>query len=557
MTDGRTSGSPSALDTHSRILLDKPASELALGYGDIADRFAHVIETSAPGFALGLFGDRGSGKTTLMQAVRMRLKPEAAIPVDFDVWRFERERELLIPLLDTIRQALIEWARAQRSGADRAREAARRIGRVVRALLSGASVELELMPKTKVSYDVSTALEGLRAGDEDGTEPQSLYVAGFRELKEALDEAIEGGVPRIVVFVDDLDRCLPTAALEVLEAMKLFFDLKGFVFVVGLDGEIVEGAVRIKFWSLFASQLVATAIAPGAAEPDLRAATEHIENLFQVRYDLPPVLDDQLDELLTAMFREAEVEQPDELASGLRPYLQCASRGGSINPREVKRFINAFTLETLARPQLDPHVVLSILTIKYRPDWQVAYALMRAHPTLFAKAVGACQNGDYQALQSVWPRNDVVPVEFAEFAASPLAKPLVEARRLETYLPSVRSMRRMSASLDIDAELDAINELVGEINDLDNLENKYTTSRLASDIAERAVRIATQVLCIRLDAEWLQPVMTATKLLEKQATRLSGADAEPQEVSSELAETVNDLDLALDRVRAALRRTIW
>jgi predicted KAP-like P-loop ATPase len=41
-------------------------------------------------------------------------------------------------------------------------------------------------------------------------------------------------VAKIVIFVDDLDRCLPDNALDVIESMKLFFDLPGFVFVVGL-----------------------------------------------------------------------------------------------------------------------------------------------------------------------------------------------------------------------------------------------------------------------------------------------------------------------------------
>jgi hypothetical protein len=47
--------------------------------------------------------------------------------------------------------------------------------------------------------------------------------------------------------MDEIDRCLPGQALTVLESMKLFFDMPGFVFVVGLDERVVKSAVRTKF----------------------------------------------------------------------------------------------------------------------------------------------------------------------------------------------------------------------------------------------------------------------------------------------------------------------
>jgi len=52
---------------------------------------------------------------------------------------------------------------------------------------------------------------------------------------------------RLVVFVDDLDRCLPEKAIQVLEALKLFLDVKGCIFVLGLDPEAIESAVRTRY----------------------------------------------------------------------------------------------------------------------------------------------------------------------------------------------------------------------------------------------------------------------------------------------------------------------
>ena len=52
---------------------------------------------------------------------------------------------------------------------------------------------------------------------------------------------------RLVVFIDDLDRCSADRILQVLDAVKLFVDISGCVFIVGLDVDIVQKAVEKKY----------------------------------------------------------------------------------------------------------------------------------------------------------------------------------------------------------------------------------------------------------------------------------------------------------------------
>ena len=47
-----------------------------------------------------------------------------------------------------------------------------------------------------------------------------------------------------MVFVDDLDRCLPEKAVELLEAIKLFLDLEGYLFILGVNRLVVEEGIR-------------------------------------------------------------------------------------------------------------------------------------------------------------------------------------------------------------------------------------------------------------------------------------------------------------------------
>jgi len=101
--------SPAVAAAPLKILLDTPSAAPSLGHGGYAAALATIVETSDPRFAVGIFGGWGTGKTTLMQAIERQLG-DSSIPVWFNAWRYEKEEHLIVPLLDTVREALVEWA---------------------------------------------------------------------------------------------------------------------------------------------------------------------------------------------------------------------------------------------------------------------------------------------------------------------------------------------------------------------------------------------------------------------------------------------------------------
>lgn len=233
--------------TFTKILLDSPTAIPALGYGEIGQAFATIISQSEPRFTIGIFGGWGTGKTTLMEAIKAALPRSTLVIADFSAWRFEREPQLLVPLLDTIRAALVHWSeQSDARTRKKVRSISISIGHVIRALATGLSGEVGLPGAAKVSYDVGKALDAL-SNPRKPENVQSLYVAAFQELKIAFGKLSTTGITHVVVFVDDLDRCLPANALDLLESIKLFFDLPGFVFVAGLDEDVVERAISTKF----------------------------------------------------------------------------------------------------------------------------------------------------------------------------------------------------------------------------------------------------------------------------------------------------------------------
>ena len=81
---------------------------------------------------------------------------------------------------------------------------------------------------------------------EKGKETTSKSVpTEIKEFREAYKDLIKkAGIKRLVVLIDDLDRCLPQTAIETLEAIRLFVLWDKTAFIVGADEGMIEIAVR-------------------------------------------------------------------------------------------------------------------------------------------------------------------------------------------------------------------------------------------------------------------------------------------------------------------------
>jgi hypothetical protein len=236
-------------------------------------------------------------------------------------------------------------------------------------------------------------------------------------------------------MVDDLDRCLPQQALTVLESMKLFFDMPGFVFVVGLDEHVVESAVRSKF-----------ALSPLASEGsrDTQLERDYLKKIFQVPYTLPTMVPDQLDDLLDWLYKSGELttQQQDDLRNRVSRYLGYVAQDGRLNPREVKRFVNAHTLSRMIRPDLDSDAMLALQTLEFRVEWEVfCDSVVLAEPDIFSGAFGRFVAGDDHAFEDIWPEVGVLPRELLSFLRSPEASALQrpDLGRYVSFLETTRT----------------------------------------------------------------------------------------------------------------------
>ena len=91
------------------ILIDEYEIQPTLEFESIAKTLANMIKNSHPRFTTGIYGEWGTGKTTLMRSIEKNLQKsednsqQKVFPIWFNAWQFEREENsATIAFLKTI-----------------------------------------------------------------------------------------------------------------------------------------------------------------------------------------------------------------------------------------------------------------------------------------------------------------------------------------------------------------------------------------------------------------------------------------------------------------------
>ena len=241
-----------------------------LNHSEVAEMICEMIsdDTLLP-LSVGVYGGWGVGKSSVLQLVNKQLLVEdKTLIIEFDAWLYQGFDEAKSALMTVIAQALIEEA------PDGLKEQAvglyKRVNKL-KFLGLGAEAGMAMMGLPvfgfaskmmgslgdMVSGEGDAAdLEAIKGGSEttakklsrlinpkdvrSAPEEIAAFKAEFTALLKQLDK-------RLVVFVDNLDRCLPKTAIENLEAMRLFLSLPNTAFIVAADVDMVRHAVSEHF----------------------------------------------------------------------------------------------------------------------------------------------------------------------------------------------------------------------------------------------------------------------------------------------------------------------
>jgi hypothetical protein len=199
--------------------------------------------------------------------------------------------------------------------------------------------------------------------------------------------------------------------------MKLFFDLPGFVFVVGLDRDVVEWSVDQAYSRMMSE--------PGEEpKPGQIRGSDYLKKIFQVPFSLPTLTYEQLEEeFLEDICAQAALppDQATRIRGEVLGHLEYLVTQDGINPRDVKRYINSYTMALKTwPPDRVPNVdiLLALQTISFRQDWHIVKDALAGSTASFLQALNDRINEqNYRALSNLDPNLGNVPGKFLEYVA--------------------------------------------------------------------------------------------------------------------------------------------
>lgn len=238
------------------LLDDLPTIDDKLGWASEIERLTARVENCPTPHVLGIHGDWGAGKTSFMRQMQYQLGGEAepgvvrnlnnhgrvqenkaVVTIWFDAWRYQHESSPIVALLQemrrqfsTMKQVVAKFEKLSTVALQYTLDGLAGIGKVI-------------------GYEAIPNTEKIRSAGEAWEKSNYYQVGQTDSLRKHLHDTIvallpDGANTRVVVFIDDLDRCNPKSAFKLLEGLKIYLNLPNCVFVLGMNENILIDAVK-------------------------------------------------------------------------------------------------------------------------------------------------------------------------------------------------------------------------------------------------------------------------------------------------------------------------
>jgi hypothetical protein len=258
---------------------------------------------------IGIFGKWGSGKSTVLRFAEHMLKEKKCIVFWFNPWAVQDWNDLWENFGNRLSEALSKagiavdstWLKMAKTST--AWLGSKGVGQI-------AKVGAAALGKEK-AVDATFALVS-RWVRYDGTQIRAIQ----KKVKER----------RLVVFIDDLDRCAPELLPQLLLALRELLDLPGFTFVLAFDDEIVAQALIDK-------------------NPAWSDGSDFLEKILDFRFHLPSITEKQKERLVRNAMAKYCAFVPQESTKKVEDLLPNS-------PRKVKALVRSLAA---LRPQIERH----------------------------------------------------------------------------------------------------------------------------------------------------------------------------------------------------------
>lgn len=304
----------------NRMWKDSEADLDFLNFNYLAEQVVEISkDDNLSPATIGVYGDWGSGKSSLMKMVKKSLDTDKnTLTVEFNGWLFEGYEDAKTALCGTI---LDEMHKHEKRFAKAKKKIKALLDKVDggKLLSKGVKYGLDFLLTGGIGSITELTLTGLvsavkqKAGDVSEDEIKKVVdalkvndtkraeIKNFRKTFKEVFEECKG--ERLVVFIDELDRCTPDTVLDIFEAIRLFLYVPGTTFIIGADERLVSYAVKTKYKDI-----------PGH---DIDISKEYLEKLVQYPVKIPQLNESEVRQYITCLLLQNEELDINKVAEAL------------------------------------------------------------------------------------------------------------------------------------------------------------------------------------------------------------------------------------------------
>jgi len=213
----------------------------------ITNFFKIIDENISPPFSISVNGCWGSGKTTFLLLLKKTLEKQGYKTIWFNPWEYERTENILLAFMQNLVKEFINLKFDIKD-----------LGIFSLTLFTaGVNLAAQFLTGGKLSYkDVKEIYNDVDEAIKKEFENYKTYEDITSDIKNDFSKITQKIYDKhkkpLIIFFDDLDRCLPERALELLEAIKNLFVVEGarVIFISGIDTDVVKQFIKQKYQTL-------------------------------------------------------------------------------------------------------------------------------------------------------------------------------------------------------------------------------------------------------------------------------------------------------------------
>lgn len=249
-----------------------------------------ILDDNLTPATIGVYGAWGSGKSSVLaMSEQILLHDKNLLCIKFNSWMYEDYFDIRAALISTIVQDMAEKLPKKDKLFSKAKELIKSInilGLIKKGVGYGLDIALNKGANIIEGLITSSSTKGA-----DESETENSLRESIRAFSDVFTEIITTTkLKRIVVYIDELDRCTPDRIIDILEAIRLFAFVPGISFVIGADERLIKYAVDCKYENL-----------PGN---DVSIGKEYLDKLIQYTVYIPVLSVEEMSNYICLLYME-------------------------------------------------------------------------------------------------------------------------------------------------------------------------------------------------------------------------------------------------------------